>query len=248
MRSTHLLCFFAAISLLGSIPAWANVTVSIDLDANTAGIQDNINVVVGDTITGAIVLNVTGDTRFSAYDFILDFEQDTLAYGPNTLMGKAFDPVTGERNVDIDTNRVNLGVSGIISISPVVVFDLGPLTEDTPLTPPVPDMDPIYNSITGIAGGTSGERLGTGVFGDVNEQIYQFTLTATSVGTSTLSLRGGAPTFLDEDALGAVSFLGGTVNITTVPEPTTLVACSLGLGLVAAGQRRRKRRANAQDK
>ena len=231
----------AALFLLVVPKASADVTVSIDLDTSTSGIQNSIDVTAGSTITGAIVLNVTGATRFSAYDFIMDFEQNHLGYGPNTLMGFTSDS-QGNRNVPIETNRVNIGASGIISISPVVVFDLGPLTDDDPLSAPSPDLDPIFNSFSGIAAGTSGTRLGTDASGTYTATIYEFTLTALSEGTGALALRGAENTFLDATDLGTVNFGNGLVNITAVPEPSTLLACSLGFGLVVIRHRRSKNR------
>ncbi len=235
----------AAVSICLGSTARADVTVFLDLDLDTDGDQTTIDVAAGDTVIGAIKMLVTGDTRFSAYDFIMNFEQAHLTYGPNVLDGFTSDAM-GNRNVPIETNRVNLGASGAISFDPFTPFDLGPLTDDDPLSEPDPDSDPLINSITGIAGGTFGTNLGANAPPlDPVFEIYNFALTATSEGTANLSLLGADTPFGDPSDLGVVSFGTGTINITAVPEPSALALCGLGIGVVAVSRRKKRKSAKA---
>ena len=246
MRSivSHLI---AACSIFGVTAGFADVIFSVDLDLSTDGIQSNISVVNGATITGAVVLEVTGASRFSAYDVVLDFDQANLAFGPNTLSGLT-DNGLGSRVTPVATNRVNLGASGTLMGG--VAFVLGPLTDDDPVSAPMPDLDPVVNSFTGIAGGTSGEPLGSPIFDfsslsfvDFNKPVYNFTLTAMGSGTPMFTLRPGVTAFLGATDLGVVSYLGAQATITAVPEPSTWAVT--GLGLLYFSRRRLRRQKTA---
>lgn len=232
----------------------ADITFSIDLDLNTDGIQNSINVIQGDTITGAIVLHVTGDTQFTAYDVIMEFDNASLAFGANTLSGLR-DDGNGNRTEVVSTNRRNIGASGTRTGG--VAFDLGPLTDDDPLSGP-------GNRITGIAGGTSGAPLGSPVFNfttfqfeDFNKPIYEFTLTAIAGGAPTLTLQGAPPNssgdradFLGLTNPGAIVYNGASANVgaSAVPEPSSFAALSLGAFYFGRRKLRNRKKKNAAEK
>lgn len=97
-----------AMSISCMLQAYADVMLSVDLDAATPGIQAIRDSVAGQSLTATIVLDLTGSTSLSAYQFTLGFDRTELTFVSRTETFPA-----GFGFVETDTtNPNNLGISG----------------------------------------------------------------------------------------------------------------------------------------
>jgi hypothetical protein len=246
MKLRHKLIALLAFAVSTSQYADAAVTYSVDLDASTPEIDSVIDVNAGDTINGAVVMAVTGDTKFTSYNVALKFFQSELAFGPNILNGKANDPAgsVGNRDLEVMTNNVNLGASSFLLAAPAAkLFVLSPLSDDNPRSRPATDSDLVFDSFNGIGGdGGSQEAQASPLgFSEIG-QIYLFTLTALGGTTSldnNIQLVPDDPAFLNFSGDDTLVLNGARVSVAAVPEPSSLAVLIATAGI--AGLRRRRR-------
>lgn len=246
MKLRHSLAAFAALTLGGLQAADAAVSFSVDLNLDMPGIQNTTNAAAGEEIRGAVVLDITDNTTFNAYDVSLRFLQSELQFGPNSLSGFVSD-AGGARNVPIMTNRVNLGAKSDIILGGNDLgdaFNLAPLTEDNPAMRPMDDMDAVFDSFGSVAGQTGGDPASSPnptLFQGPIGNIYLFSLTSTGVsgGLENIVLVPADRPFLGETNLGDVFYNGASVSTAAVPEPTSLLALAATTGLIALRRRRR---------
>jgi len=77
-------CFLVA-ALAGVAPAARGaIILSVDLDPSTAGIQSNVTAVNGQSITANIVMELTGSSNLSFYQFSLGFDRSELTFNSRT--------------------------------------------------------------------------------------------------------------------------------------------------------------------
>ncbi|MCU0708055.1 MAG: PEP-CTERM sorting domain-containing protein [Pirellula sp.] len=84
-------CSFGMIAFAN--PLQAGLVFSIDLDPNTAGVQNSISVQPGDSVTAALVLELTEATSLDSYRISLRFDTAGLAFNEATAS-----PLSGFRN------------------------------------------------------------------------------------------------------------------------------------------------------
>jgi hypothetical protein len=85
-RSYPVMKKFSAIGLailaayVSPSPSRADIILSVDLDPATPGIQSNGDFAPGQTITADIVMNLSGNSTLSAYQFSLRFDRNELTF------------------------------------------------------------------------------------------------------------------------------------------------------------------------
>lgn len=81
---------------------YADVMLSIDYDAVTPGIQNSITVNPGQAVSAGVVLELTGATSLSAYQFTIEFDRDELQF-----TSRSETPPAGFGFLETDTSNVN---------------------------------------------------------------------------------------------------------------------------------------------
>lgn len=246
MNFQHSFAVCAVLAFGGFQAADAAVTFSIDLDLDKPGIQDTRDAVVGEEIRGAVVLDITDDSEFNAYDVSLEFRRSELRFGPNTLSGFVLSS-DNTQNVPVMTNHVNLGVrSEVVFMGNVLgeAFYLAPLTQDTPATySSFYSQFDRFGAVAGQSGGATAKNPDPALFQTRIGNIYLFSLVATGISDSVgdnILLIESTPSFLGAQNIGTVSYNGARVSVSAIPEPSSLLALAAITGIIGVRFRRRK--------
>jgi hypothetical protein len=238
-----LLCSLFALCL-GLSTSRADIVMSIDLDTSTAGIQNTLDVTVGQTITGAVAMRITDSSvnGLSAYSATLLFDSDKFNLGPKTFSV----PNPTPPPFTILANRKSTPPSGFATLgdqSDLSNQESGVSNTNPPLAVFYPNTGAFFN----IAAGASTGGIGPD---PTVLQIFEFTLTsnvATTISSDlasnpslVLALVKPSDGFLD--ALNnpiPFSQLQGLAGPVAVPEPSSLAF--LGMGGLYLVRRRLKR-------
>lgn len=209
MKNVVLVACLGALSI--PVTASAAVTVSIDMDLSTAGIQAQRIASDGETFDVGIVLTLTGSSTLAGYDFSIRMDDNELDFVSFTKLV----PVGWESNFNPSTtfgsNDAGLGDGPFVQLNPIeaVDFDLADVLTAGEFT--IATMQ-----LTVGAAFTDG-------FVDILPGLYD---------ASNTFADGGAA-----DITSDVVFNGGT--ITAVPEPGTWAV--LGLASAGMALRRMRR-------
>jgi len=196
------------------------ISVSVDLDPGTVGIQSTRSVVAGTSFTVDVVLNGDGSTVFDTFGFDVFFND--MGAGVLGLSGGTGTPTPG-----------SIGATAPISFVPL---SLGPF----PLTAP-------FTAQSGGVGGLSvvlpfGFPIAFST--TTTHSLFSLTFDALLPGMSTMLPSIGIPP-LGGLALAGIpvssTLTGGTLTVTdgqqAIPEPRTIFLFATGLGGILLGRR-----------
>ena len=194
------------------------LTISVDMDSTTAGIQSNVIANLGDTLNVSIVITGDGVTAFDTIILDLGFND---AGSVLTLMSG---PDAGSLVATAPFSTINL-------FGGFAVVPGDPLTTDAF---PVPLG--FADNLGGFGLGSAGFPFATIGLG-ATEVIVDLTFQVTGVGSSTLGL---ATFFGPALALAGLpiahTFVAGSV--TPIPEPTGVALFAAGLAMLGFALRR----------
>jgi len=222
-KSTLTICLALA-SAFFARSADAAIIVSVDWDNTLAnGIQSSINANVGDTVTASIVFELTDSSSVSTYQMSTRFSSSGLSFVSRTALGLANLAVSPAAQVNVqNTNLTDLTLfTGNYGENQVIAGNDPSLLGNGPIAPTIFSVSTIQFTV--LPGAASGLVLQPGVFVDP----------------------GNIDVFFDNalnDVTGSVVFNGGSINVTAVPEPSTIAL--LSAVVVAGGVRRYRTRKN----
>ncbi len=212
MRQFRMFGIAVAMSIGFAVHGYAELMLGVDLDAATPGIQASRVFASGDTFTANLVLNLTGSTSLSAYQFSIGFDRTEISFVSRTETAPA-----GFGFVETDTtNPNNLGTPG----SEGRLFRFGADTGAGPLAPAGP-------FVVATATFTVNQAVG----GPSDIDIFPIRLD--SQGDDFLL----NTTFLPLPDTQLV-FSGASIAVAAIPEPTSMTL--LGLAIASGAFLRRR--------
>lgn len=234
----RLLRTFALIAIASVSSARADIVLSIDMDTQTAGFQNSIDVTVGQTIIAGVNLQITESSinGLGGYSMSVLFDSNVLDLGPDVFeIPNPNPPPFGNINVNrLATPPENWATLGDQSAN---------ANEEGPIPGTTPPLSVFYDNTGAFfnvaAGATSG-----GVGPGTNISIFEFTLKATQAGTISSNLDGDPSVilalykpsdgFLDAaNNLIPFSQIQGVVGPAAIPEASTF--SFLGIGAMLSG-------------
>jgi len=218
-------CFWLSATTLQAIPI-----LSIDLDRATAGIQSTLAVQPGAPFTIDVVYTGDGVATFDTVILDVAFNDagSILALGAGLTPGA---PTAGT-------------LAGTAPLLALDVFGGAPVAPGGALTP---DFIPIAPGFSGGMGGvgllSAGLPFPT-VGAGTSIDMFSLTFSAAASGTSTISALGFPPGAGLELALAGspvpTALATGSVSVSAVPEPGTMLLLGSGVAALAACRRRGK--------